>query len=328
MKIVFKGSDSHVSNDSISEFVNVLFDLKGIRNVVAKLTLMNKMYLIMFRFFRKSGINIILGSKNQLKADPYKNNKHLFVIMMGLDEYKYRPFGILNKNYKSIYLFDAWPKDYLKIQDFCARYKINYLYVTASQSASRLQNKLDKTKVRWIPEGVDVSQYKYESYTSKTIDVLALGRKYDVYHQLIDVGLAEKGYIYRYEKQKGELVFPTREEFIQGLANSKISICVPSNITHPERSGDVETMTIRYLQSMASKCLIVGHAPAEMIELFGYNPVIEIDMTNAVSQLDNILNNYDHYIPLIEKNYQAVLENHTWLHRWNQIVNIWSNSSL
>ena len=77
---------------------------------------------------------------------------------------------------------------------------------------------------------------------------------------------------YLCEKVMGEIILPTRAAFIDGLAPSKVSVCFPCNVTHPQRCGDTETMTQRYLQSMASKCLIIGHAPAEMTALFGLQP--------------------------------------------------------
>ena len=80
-------------------------------------------------------------------------------------------------------------------------------------------------------------------------------------------------------------------------------------------------MTMRYLQSIVSKCLIVGQAPKEMIELFGYNPVIEIDWTAPENQITSILNHYNEYQYLIEKNYLMVVNNHTWKHRWILIKN-------
>jgi hypothetical protein len=56
-----------------------------------------------------------------------------------------------------------------------------------------------------------------------------------------------------------------------------------------------------------------------MIELFGYNPVVEIDPDAPVEQLNTILNHYMDYIPLIEKNYETVSKYHTWENRWEQI---------
>jgi hypothetical protein len=81
-------------------------------------------------------------------------------------------------------------------------------------------------------------------------------------------------------------------------------------------------MTNRYLQSMASKCLIVGCLPKEMLELFAYNPVVEIDRNAPIEQLKTILNNYSDYFPLIEKNYETVSKYHTWENRWKQIKNL------
>ena len=117
----------------------------------------------------------------------------------------------------------------------------------------------------------------------------------------------------------------SRETFVDGLARSKISICFPLSMTNPDRSGGIETMTNRYLESMASKCLIVGHAPEEMIQLFGYNPVIEVDWHDPAGQLTFILNNYDNFLALVEQNYWLVVREHTWERRWTQILELLSN---
>ena len=74
--------------------------------------------------------------------------------------------------------------------------------------------------------------------------------------------------------------------------------------------------------SMVSTCLLVGHAPKEMVELFSYNPVVEIDMEDPVGQIREILENFSDYIPLIEKNYTETVANHTWAKRWEQMARI------
>jgi spore maturation protein CgeB len=73
---------------------------------------------------------------------------------------------------------------------------------------------------------------------------------------------------------------------------------------------------------MASKCLIVGHAPKEMVELFGYQPVIEIDWKDPTGQIEYLLQNFDLHIPLIERNYREVMTKHTWADRFSQIKHI------
>jgi hypothetical protein len=87
-------------------------------------------------------------------------------------------------------------------------------------------------------------------------------------------------------------------------------------------------MTSRYLQSMISKCLIVGHAPSEMVRLLGYNPVVEMDTGNPSAQLADLLNRYEDFTHLIERNYEEVLKNHTWASRWTEIKRLLSENKV
>jgi hypothetical protein len=77
---------------------------------------------------------------------------------------------------------------------------------------------------------------------------------------------------------------------------------------------------------MVSKCLILGKAPKELVELFGYNPVIELDMNDPAGQVQALLENYSAYIPLIEKNFEEVVANHTWVNRWKSIKRVLLNT--
>ena len=74
-------------------------------------------------------------------------------------------------------------------------------------------------------------------------------------------------------------------------------------------------MTWRYLQSMSSKCLILGRMPHEMRLLFDYDPILEIDFTDPAGQLRAILKSFDTYAELIERNYRCVQEHHQWPNR-------------
>ena len=229
---------------------------------------------------------------------------------------------VLYPGHKSVYLFDAWPVHHEMIVKFVQTHYLDPVFVSSSQAARSLCKLSTSSVFVWVPEGVDSSKYRYRQYQEKDIDVLELGRKYDAYHDCIVDALENDGRTHLYEKTKGKLIFPTEGDLIDGLAKTKISICVPSNITHPDRAGGVATMTVRYLQSMASKCLIVGHAPEEMVELFGYNPVVEIDMDDPVGQIRSILDHFSDYIPMIERNYAETMANHTWNKRWEQMARI------
>ena len=59
------------------------------------------------------------------------------------------------------------------------------------------------------------------------------------------------------------------------------------------------------LESMASKCVLVGKCPPELRDLFGYNPVVEIGDAREVV---DILSNIADYQALVDRNYQRLLE--------------------
>ena len=250
---------------------------------------------------------------------------HYFNVLMTPNWTRCFPY-ILFPGKKSVYIFDAWPSLHDDIIKVTRSHHFSHVFVSSSQVVERLEDMIERPVFSWVPEGIDSHKYKFLDYHEKDIEVLELGRKYEIYHNHIVEALRVDGRMHLFEEKKGQLIFPTEKDLIDGLARTKISICVPSNITHPERAGDIETMTVRYLQSMASKCLVVGHAPQEMVELFGYNPVVEIDMEKPAQQIREILENFADYIPLIEKNYTETVTNHTWAKRWEQIVGIMQSS--
>ncbi len=270
------------------------------------------------RLLPRAGLDAgrFLGARG--RAQSPDRERDYFAVMMELDAARVAPWFSRSAR-KSVYMFDAWPARHAAILKFVADWGVQFAFVSSRQAAERLAKLSEHCTFIWVPEGVDPDRYQRRSSLERDIDVLQLGRKFDAHHVLIEPALERAGKTYVYEREKGKIIFPEREQFIDGLARSRISICVPSSVTHPERAGDIETMTIRYLQSMASKCLVLGHAPEEMVDLFGYNPVIEIDNANAAGQILDLLDNYDSYQPLIEKNHAAVTSEHSWDNRWARI---------
>ncbi|EOR92914.1 hypothetical protein ADIARSV_4002 [Arcticibacter svalbardensis MN12-7] len=172
-------------------------------------------------------------------------------------------------------------------------------------------------EVQWVPETINPDNFKVKPWEQRSVNILSFGRSYMKYHNVIEKGCKQNHIRYMYQERndktdvavqglKQNLQFPTQESFIDGLANAQICICFPRSLTHPDLAGNVSTLTIRYLQAMASKCLIIGSAPQEVQYLLDYNPVIEVDWNNPVEQIKSILKNPSDYKALIEKNYAAV----------------------
>ncbi len=255
-----------------------------------------------------------------------KNFENYFSIQMGPDFGKILPFCCKSKNTYA-YFFDIWPNFFNETEKFLSNSSLNQAFLS-SRYATEFFSKKGFKNVTWVPEGVSSHEYTYLSYSEKDIDVLELGRKHQSVHNKILGPLMKSGKLHLYEKVFGQSVFVGKESFIAGMARSKISICFPKNETHPDVAGPVSTMTNRYLQSMASKCLVVGSAPDEMKQLFGYSPVVHLNSKNPGEHLLDILDHYEDYEELVEKNYNNVIENHTWKNRWDEIFKIIKNSNL
>lgn len=320
--ITFDSQDYHVSLDTVKEFETEILKNSYVKK--SDKTKLEKMFSIAWSVGNKVGLASFVSGI--LKALFFLSKSDCFSVLMGWNRAKCIP-SFFRRGRHSFYIFDAWASTYPEIINYVKLWKIEHVFVSSSQAAMMLNQYNSGCRFHWAPEAINPQEYKFYEYSEKNIDVLELGRKYEIYHDKITPALQSKNYTHLYEKIKGEIIFPMREDFIEGLARSKVSICVPSNITHPERAGKIETMTVRYLQSIASKCLIVGIAPKEMIELFGYNPVIDINMDDPAGQLQHILENFNEYIPLVEKNYDG-LSNHTWARRWEKIMEIYNNGRI
>lgn len=249
-----------------------------------------------------------------------RGTNSVFSIQMGPDFGKILPF-CSDKNITNAYFFDIWPNTFTAMEAFLTHSGITNVFLSSSYAAEYFTNR-GFDNVSWVPEGVKYEEYYYKAFEDKDIDVLELGRRHQKTHNSIVEVLRADNKKHLYEKSPGKIVFPNKEQFITGMARSKISLCFPKSETDPEAAGPVSTMTNRFLQSMASKCLVVGSSPQEMVQLFGYDPVVQIDKSAPAAHLLDILYNFQDYHDLIEKNYINVRENHTWENRCNTILKI------
>jgi hypothetical protein len=81
-------------------------------------------------------------------------------------------------------------------------------------------------------------------------------------------------------------------------------------VTDPDIAGRISTVTHRYLQSMAAKCLIVGETPFEAVQMFGYDPIVAVDWRDPIGQLLDIVAHPESVTGLIERNFAALTAHH------------------
>jgi hypothetical protein len=238
-------------------------------------------------------------------------NRILLVALMGEQEYRFFPYGCCFECV--FYCYDCWPSRYDWWQRFFARYRTRTVFFSAKSAATEFARRCPEMYSFWLPEATDPKEYMTgRKLSERTTHVLELGRRYERIHEQLQPYLKSKSFRHLYEPVKGALIFPTKSALIRGLSESMISLCFPCSMTHPERSGNTETVTHRFFESIASRCLVVGHCPDELVEVFGYNPLVELNPETCVSEIQRILDNVDEFQHLVDKNYSVLMQKGTW----------------
>lgn len=177
-------------------------------------------------------------------------------------------------------MWDCWPKYQVNLPRVLRRLRVRTIFCTSSQTAAYVRAQCPQIKAIWLPEGIKVCLYPMgPQLQERHHDVLCIGR---------DVG--------------GEIRYRTHAELTSAMRDHKIMICRPRCDTNPKSAGNIETLTQRYWEAMLSGCVIIGRAPQELIEVCGYNPVVEAREEEYGRCIENVLRNLLAYQPLVDKN--------------------------
>jgi hypothetical protein len=237
----------------------------------------------------------------------------------GLSIHKALPYIGYSAELKALWMCDAWIPSLPKLEAAVRRFGVQVVMLSSREASEQFRaRRVPGVSVFWVPEAIDSRRFETVPHTDRSIDVLQVGRQWRWYHEQIVGYCRAHGIRYVHPRAceaSAPPLFPSRAAFVAGLSRSRICICVPRSVTDPEQTGEVTTMTSRYLQAMSSRCLVLGLCPDEMKDLFGYVPVIEIDRQDPGGQLRALMARFEDYLPLIERNYETVLRHHQWTHR-------------
>lgn len=218
-------------------------------------------------------------------------------------------------------MWDLWPENIGPFVRFVRRDKIKLVFCTSSYGVRKLTEMLPGVQIVWVPEGIDVCSYPQgDLLRNRPIDILSYGRQNsNVMSQLEEY--IKKHAINVLIGDGKTLLFPKFCDLVLGLQNAKVVISYPKSISHPEEAGSFETLTQRYWEAMLTGTLIVGHAPQELVELCGYNPVIELGETPC-QIIDGVLADIEKYQPLVDKNRQTAEAIGSWDSRVSAIMEV------
>lgn len=212
-------------------------------------------------------------------------------------------------------IWDCWPNHYTKVVKWMKKHKVKSAIFTSSQSAQHIQQEMPELHVLVITEGIEVSDYKAgEDLTNRNIDLLEYGSvERNFFREYID-GIT---HVNR-NNENGRL--STKVNLIESISDAKVCIALPRCDVDREFTGGIETLTQRFWEGMLSRCVLLGRAPKELIDLIGYNPVVNLDRDKAKEQVINIIDNINDYQELVDKNRETALRMAPWEIRMKKVM--------
>ena len=256
-------------------------------------------------------------------------------------------------------IWDCWPCLDDRICSWLKKHKVKTAIFTSRQNAERIQKRFPEMQILVITEGIDTSKYHVgKELKDREIDLLEFGRGSNLNFN-VNANHKEKeknndnvnvnenlepgtgctqpwnlepavcshetanqpvnSIRYVCTKVNGKFIYSDGQLF-ETMGNAKVTIALPRCETDAAIAGDVETLTQRYWECMLSRMVMVGHAPKELTDLIGYNPVIEIDRGNITKQLQDILARVEDYQELVDKNRETALKLGDWTIRMQQVM--------
>lgn len=213
--------------------------------------------------------------------------------------------------------WDCWPCYFGKICQWLKRHQVKTAIFSSTQVVEKMRNVFPDMNVIWCAEAVDETVYdKGALLKDREIDLLEFGRSNDrvIKTEIFNnVNIKGKALKHVCTKKNGKFIYDN-EQLYEAMSNAKVTIVLPRSMTQPEIAGNIETLTQRYWECMYSRIVMIGHAPHELIDFIGYNPVIELcDDIPAEKLIVEVLEHIEDYQKLVDKNWKTA----TMLGSWN-----------
>lgn len=214
------------------------------------------------------------------------------------------------------FVWDCWPCYFEKMCRWIEKHSVKTAIFTSAQMAERMRVRFPQMNIMWCAEAVDASLYKEgKTLVERGIDLLEFGRSNE---KVFNVALPET--IKHVCTKVNEEFIYTNEQLYDAMGDAKVTITLPRSMTQPEIAGDIETLTQRYWECMLSRMVMLGHAPKELVELIGYNPVVELDVEHTAEQVQEILAHIEDYQSLVDKNRETALRMGDWTVRMREVM--------
>lgn len=212
-------------------------------------------------------------------------------------------------------IWDCWPMYFDRVVDWLRKYHVKTAIFTSSQTAEKMREVLPSMNILSIPEGINVKPYRQgDLLVNRSIDLLEYGSmERNFFHGLM-------AGINHVNRSNANGCMDSFEQLVDTISKSKVTIALPRCDTAPEMTGGIETLTQRFWECMLSRTVLLGHAPKELIDLIGYNPVVDLDRNKPKQQVRDIVGHISDYQELVDKNRETALKIAPWEIRMKRVM--------
>ncbi|MBR4470687.1 MAG: glycosyltransferase [Erysipelotrichaceae bacterium] len=229
-------------------------------------------------------------------------------------------------NKVAIYTYDVWEPEFDEWQKVFDDVKPDYIFFGFKKSMEHYE-KLGYQNIYWVPLSGDFEIFKpYD--LEKTRLFIQMGRRNDELHEkMLDYlkkhGLEDNRDNYVYRKDRNERIYPDINELAKEISRSKYFVCVPKYYENFKRTGNINETICRFYEGMACKTMLVGMKSDTFDELFPYKAMISFnDGEDFEEQIDYYETHPEEYGAIVNKNYEYIMEHHSWGNRVKQILEI------
>jgi hypothetical protein len=221
------------------------------------------------------------------------------------------------------WVYDCWEPDFMRWDSLLARMRPPVAFFSCRTNSDRFAARFPGTRCAWVPEAVDAEAYdRGPSLVDRSLGVLELGRRWASFSDRLYPVLVRRNVAFLRSGADFPQSAVPNDRLRSVLANTRVLLCFPKSTTHPVLAGGVQTVTYRYFEGIASRCILVGRCPAELERLWGYNPVLEVDLDTDPEILAEMALNPARFQALVDRNYDRLLEVGLWRHRMQLMAHL------
>lgn len=267
----------------------------------------------LMKFFREpSNLKVPSFTRSEIEKKQYS------VILLCLNQVGEIPAVLNTFDFENkiviLYIVDAWEPRLKKLSSLINQYNIEVVLCPYLKSAEFLQKR--QSGVYWLPQGFNKEIWK-DYGLDKKYEVIQFGRNHPGLHEFFLNRYKNKEYIHEYIEGDFNLA--------QKINESKFFAVSPQKLVNPNKTGDIEPVTMRYYQGIACKALPVGFKPKDEFDILFSEEVDMIEYKNKEQfreKLDYFSENKEEYERVVNKNYEHIHKNHTWKDRVERLKQI------